>query len=38
MRENGYPFKYIEVPRGYNWDNWKRLIDDVLPYFYESMD
>lgn len=34
----GYPLKYIEVPYGHNWDNWKPLIDDVLLYFYRSMD
>ena len=38
LREKGYPLKYIEVPCGHNWDNWKPLIDDVLLYFYGSMN
>jgi len=38
LRDKGYPLKYIEVPKGHNWDNWKPLIDDVLLYFYKSMD
>lgn len=38
LRDKGYPLKYIEVPMGHNWDNWRPLIDDVLLYFYESMD
>ena len=38
LRDKGYPLKYMEVQKGHNWDNWKPLIDDVLLYFYESMD
>jgi enterochelin esterase-like enzyme len=38
LRDKGYPLKYVEVQKGHNWDNWKPLIDDVLLYFYESMD
>ena len=37
LREKGYPLKYIEVPEGHNWGNWKLLIDDVLLYFFPSM-
>jgi len=35
LREKGYPLKYVEVPYGHNW---KPLIDDVLLYFYGSMN
>ncbi len=38
LRDKEYPLKYIEVKKGHNWDNWKPLIDDVLLYFYESID
>ncbi len=34
LRDKGYPLKYIEVPKGHDWDNWKPLMDDVLRYFY----
>lgn len=33
-----YPLKYVEVTYGHNRDNWKPLIDDVLLYFYGSMN
>lgn len=38
LREKGYPLKYVEVPNGHNWDSWKPLFDDVLLYFYGSMN
>ena len=38
LEAKGYPLKYIEVSEGHNWDNWKPLIDDVLLYFYETMN
>lgn len=38
LKDKGYELKYIEVPEGHNWDNWKPLIDDVLLYFYKAMD
>ena len=38
LKDKGYTLKYIEVSEGHNWDNWKPLIDDVLLYFYETMD
>ncbi|MCP4459288.1 MAG: esterase family protein [Cytophagales bacterium] len=30
----GYQLKYIEVPEGHNWQNWKPLLDDALIYFF----
>lgn len=38
LKGKGYSLKYIEVSEGHNWDNWKPLIDDVLLYFYRTMD
>jgi enterochelin esterase-like enzyme len=38
LRDKGYALKYMEVRKGHNWDNWKSLIDDVLLYFYQSLD
>jgi enterochelin esterase-like enzyme len=38
LQERDYPLKYIEVPFGHNWDNWKPLIDDVLTYYFASTD
>lgn len=36
LEKKGYDFKYMEVPEGHNWKNWKPLLDDVLLYFYGS--
>jgi len=38
LQNKGYPLKYKQVSEGHNWDNWRPLIDDVLLYFYETMD
>ncbi len=38
MREilelQGYPLHYIEVNDGHSWGNWRRLVDDMLIYFF----
>ena len=34
LEEKGYELKYIEVPYGHNWQNWKPLIDDVLMHYF----
>ena len=34
----GYDFKYVEVPQGHDWNNWKPLIDDFLIYFFIPAD
>lgn len=34
LRDKGYELKYLEVPKGHDWSNWRPLIDDVLLFFY----
>lgn len=34
LDRKGYEYKYLEVPEGHNWRNWRPLLDDVLIYFY----
>lgn len=34
LQEKGYDLKFMQVNAGHDWDNWKRLIDDVLIFFY----
>ena len=34
LEKKGYELKYIEVPFGHNWQNWKPLIDDVLLHYF----
>ncbi len=34
LQDKGYPLKYIEVPFGHDWDNWKPLLDDVLLHYF----
>jgi enterochelin esterase-like enzyme len=34
LEEKGYDVKYVEVPFGHNWTNWKPLIDDVLLHYF----
>ncbi len=29
-----YDYKYMEVEKGHDWDNWRPLIDDALLYFF----
>ena len=38
LEDSGYDFKYIEVPEGHNWRNWKPLLDDTLIYFFGASD
>ena len=34
LTKKGYELKYIEVPEGHSWGNWRALLDDVLIYFF----
>lgn len=34
LQEKGYDMKFVQIDAGHDWGNWKRLIDDVLLYFY----
>lgn len=34
LKEKGYDMKFVQIDAGHNWSNWKRLVDDVLLYFY----
>ncbi len=34
LQAKDYPMRYLEVPYGHNWNNWKPLLDDVLTWFY----
>ncbi len=36
LRRKGYDMKFVQLNAGHNWGNWRRLIDDVLLYFYEK--
>jgi len=37
LENKGYELKYIELTAGHDWDNWRRLVDDVLLHFYAPM-
>ena len=34
LRDKGYDMEFVQINAGHDWDNWRRLIDDVLLYFY----
>jgi len=34
LQAKNYELKYVEISAGHNWDNWRRLLDDVLLYYY----
>ena len=34
LLDKGYRIKYIEVPEGHSWGNWRALLDDILEYFF----
>ncbi|WP_444995647.1 alpha/beta hydrolase [Aliikangiella sp. IMCC44359] len=37
LRTKGYPIKYKEIRNGrHNWKNWRRVLDDLLIYFFPS--
>ncbi len=34
LDRKGYEYKYVEVPEGHSWGNWRALIDEPLQYFF----
>jgi enterochelin esterase family protein len=38
LEGKSYPLKYLEVPEGHSWGQWRSQLDDLLVYFFGSTD
>lgn len=35
LEHKSYPLKYLEVPEGHSWGQWRAQLDDLLIYFFK---